>query len=213
MFSSPPDYFAGDFYSPEQGVPREGMKNDAGQPIPWESCITMNNSWGYSRNDNLWKSSRALIHSLVNCVSKNGNFLLNVGPTALGEFPGEADAILEAFHWWMKYNSQSIYGCGASDLEQPEWGYFTKKGNILYAHICHGTIGQISLKGLKGKIKKARLLADGSEVEVTGHWNEDNGVEKFDSEDDAFLSFGFPRGHTWILPDPINTVVALEIIE
>lgn len=79
-----PSFFAGDFASPEQIIPPEGIVDEDGNSIPWEACITMNNHWGYSSTDKNFKSAKMIIRKLVECVSKNGNLLLNVGPNAKG---------------------------------------------------------------------------------------------------------------------------------
>ncbi|WP_192873293.1 alpha-L-fucosidase, partial [Streptococcus suis] len=98
-------------------------------PIPWELCLTMNNNWAYNPTDHLYKSSKTLIRKLVECVSKNGNMILNVGPDALGVINQESQDILTDFGKWLDKNGESIYGCGVSSLPKPEWGYYTQKGN------------------------------------------------------------------------------------
>ena len=123
IVSENPSNYSGDFFSPEQLLPPEGIKNNAGQPIPWELCITMNNNWGYNPMDKVYKSSKTLIRKLVECVRKNGNMLLNVGPDAKGKMNQESLRILSEFHLWMTDNRESIYGCGmATDLAKPELG-------------------------------------------------------------------------------------------
>ncbi|SHF64154.1 alpha-L-fucosidase [Caldanaerobius fijiensis DSM 17918] len=195
-----PEIYAGDFASPEQIIPPEGILDEAGNPIPWEACITMNNHWGYCADDKDFKTPKQLIRALVECVSKGGNLLLNVGPDAKGEIPEESLQILSEIGKWMRKNGDSIYGCGRAELPKPEWGRYTKKGNKLYVHIFDRGIGPISLKGLKGKIKKARLLSDGSEVNVNEPWN------ATEYKDYAFINFAGSR-----LPDDIDTVVELEL--
>lgn len=195
-----PEIYAGDFASPEQIIPPEGILDEAGNPIPWEACITMNNHWGYCAADKDFKTPKQLIRALVECVSKGGNLLLNVGPNAKGEIPEESLNILSEIGKWMKKNGESIYGCGRAELPKPEWGRYTKKGNKLYAHIFDRGIGPINLRGLKGKIKRARLLSDGSEVDISEPWN------ATDYKDDAFLNLTGSG-----LPDDIDTVVELEL--
>src|SRR5690606_5812191 len=80
-----PEIYAGDFASPEQIIPPEGVVDEDGNPIPWEACITMNNHWGYVADDKDFKSPKQIIRALVECVSKGGNLLLNVAPNAKGE--------------------------------------------------------------------------------------------------------------------------------
>ncbi|WP_051585792.1 alpha-L-fucosidase [Caldanaerobius polysaccharolyticus] len=197
-----PEVYAGDFASPEQIIPPEGILDEAGNPIPWEACITMNNHWGYCAADKDFKTPKQIIRALVECVSKGGNLLLNVGPDAKGEIPEESLNILSEIGKWMKKNGESIYGCGRAELPKPEWGRYTKKGNKLYAHIFDRGIGPINLRGLKGKVKRARLLCDGSEVDISEPWN------ATDYKDDAFLNLAVSG-----LPDDIDTVVELELSE
>lgn len=100
------DWGGGDFTTPERYVPfipfPSGRK--------WETCMTMNDTWGYTRNDHHWKSAEELIHTLIKVTSKGGNFLLNIGPKEDGEFPKEGDDILLQIGEWLKNNGESIYG-------------------------------------------------------------------------------------------------------
>lgn len=121
--------FAGDFGTPEQEIPDTGIDDD------WESCMTMNRSWGYKPSDNRWKSSEQLIQNLVDIVSKGGNFLLNIGPDPLGLFPPESVERLADIGDWMDVNSEAIYAAKASPYEKPEWGRYTAKDRVIYAHI------------------------------------------------------------------------------
>ena len=114
---------AGDYGTPEQEIPPTGF----GPGVDWESCMTMNNHWGYNKNDQNWKSSTTLIRNLVDCASKGGNYLLNIGPTSEGVFP---DASIERLHdigRWMKVNHEAIYGTQASPFEKLAWGRCTQK--------------------------------------------------------------------------------------
>jgi len=189
----------GDFASPEQIIPPEGVVNAQGEPQVWEACITLNKHWGYARDDHEFKSPQQIVHMLVECVSKGGNLLLNVGPTALGEFQPESIDRLTAVGALLDRNSASIYGCGNANLPKPEWGRYTKNGNTLYAHIFAKPAGPIVLLGLQDKIRKARLLMDGSEVGMSRPWN----AGKTNAE---FLHLPSAQ-----LPDELDTVVALEL--
>ena len=200
--ASEPEIYAGDFASPEQIIPPEGVLNEAGQPIPWEACITMNDHWGYAAQDKNWKSPQTIARTLVECVSKGGNLLLNVGPTAKGEIPPESLRILAEVGEWMHQNGASIYGCGNAHLPKPEWGRFTAKAQRLYAHILDRGIGPVNLRGLEGKVAYARLLADDSEVALSRPWNATEYPE------DAFISF-----NSAALPNPWDTVVELALRE
>ncbi len=201
-----PSVYSGDFASPEQIIPLHGVVDDAGNSVPWESCITMNNHWGYCSSDKLFKSPEQIIRKLVECVSKNGNMLLNIGPDARGNIPEESVEILKLVGKWMYKNSKSIYGCGASQFSKPEWGYYTQNGKYLYAHIFDGSFGALALPSLGGKVKNARLLRDGSEIRIVRPWN----TREF--PDDAFIEFGQNDTFTYSLPDPTDTVVGLELI-
>jgi alpha-L-fucosidase len=168
----------GDFATPEQGVPDAPILNEQGQPIPWETCLTLNNVWGFSAFDNNWKSPELIVQTLVNCVSKNGNLLLNVGPDARGNIPAESVDILSAVGQWMQKNSTSIYGCGAASLAKPDWGRYTQKGQRLFAHWMYPNIGMLNAKGLDAQqVKGAYLLANGARLPFMSTWwgNEEPG--------------------------------------
>ncbi len=192
----------GDFLSPEQILPPRGMTDSRGTPVPWEACVTLNNSWGYTVNDEDYKSPRDVVRALVECASKGGNLLLNVGPDAKGRFPEESVRILREVGHWMHKNGDAIYGCGHAGLDKPEWGRYTKKGNRLYAHVLERGVGAVRMPGLGGRVLRGRLLADGSELAIGQPWNANN------SGEDAFLLF--PR---YRLPDELDTVVELTLKE
>ncbi|NJN25854.1 MAG: alpha-L-fucosidase [Cyclobacteriaceae bacterium] len=202
-----PQLYAGDFEGPEQIIPSETVVDELGRPIPWESCVTLNNAWGYERYST-YKSSTDIIRTLVNCVSKNGNLLLNVGPDALGNIPTASKNILQEVGAWLKTNGESIYGCGPANLAKPEWGWYTQRGDTLYAHILEQSIGQYYLKTLKGNVNQGRMLIDGSEVHLGEFWN--GGTAKpFVAKDDLFMSLGKPIQVTHPLPDKHDSVVRL----
>ncbi|MFC5402881.1 alpha-L-fucosidase [Cohnella soli] len=206
IYTQNPSFYAGDFASPEQIIPPSGVTDETGASIPWEACITLNNNWGYSAADKTYKSATTVIRKLVECVSKNGNLLLNVGPNAKGEIPAESLSILAEVGEWMARNGDSIYGCGQeTELPKPEWGRYTRKGNKLYAHLFEASVGPVNLLGLAGKIKSARLLADGSELFVTRPWN----AAMYPN--DAYFNFAQPDSFTYPLPDERDTVVELML--
>ena len=161
----------GDFEGPEQGVPDVPLIDKYNNPMPWETCLTLNGGWGYTEQDNNWKSPELIIHTLVNCVSKNGNLLLNVGPDARGNIPEESVEILAEVGRWMDKNGESIYGCGASSLAKTDWGRYTQKGNTIYAHWLYPNLGQLNAKGVDGeKIKNVYLLKSGAELAFQKTW-------------------------------------------
>ncbi|HMB00136.1 MAG TPA: alpha-L-fucosidase, partial [Spirochaetota bacterium] len=90
MLTDNPDIYAGDFCGPEQIIPRQAVTDYQGRPVAWETCLTLNDHWGYAAADHNYKSDRFLIQALINCVSKNGNLLLNVGPAPDGQIPAPA---------------------------------------------------------------------------------------------------------------------------
>ncbi len=202
--------YAGDYEQTEQNLPRECLRDDGGDPMPWEGWFTLTNSWCYSVTDSSWKSASSIIRALVNCVSKNGNLLLNVSPDARGNIPPRALGILDEIGEWLSLNGESIHGAGAAAVAKPEWGRYTQKGNVLYAHILEEVIGNISLEGLRGKIANARVLANNAEVLIADFWNPE--VQTFDNPEDVFINFAHPTAATFRLPDLRDTVVQFELM-
>jgi alpha-L-fucosidase len=142
-----------------------------GKRIPWETCQTFSGSWGYYRDEYTWKSPAQLIELLVESVSKGGNLLLNVGPTARGMFDYRAQASLAAMGEWMKVNGRSVYGCTeapAGFVAPPNtlltWNPVT---NRLYVHLLAYPLDKIDLPGLAGKVKYAQFLHDASEIKFS----------------------------------------------
>jgi alpha-L-fucosidase len=205
-----PDY-AGDFDQAEQNIPREAVTNHAGDALPWEAWMTINNCWTFDPHDTDWKSAAALVRALVNCVSKGGNLTLNIGPNARGHLPAAGLQILEEVGQWLALNGESIYGCGASDCTKPEWGRFTQKGDRLYAHLLEPVIGHIALPQLRGRVQNGRVLATGTEATLCSYWNP--GIQTFDAPDDIFFNFGKPPQATFPLPDARDTVVRFELTD
>ncbi|MFA9452457.1 MAG: alpha-L-fucosidase [Candidatus Aminicenantaceae bacterium] len=154
---------SGDFGTPEQEIPAMGLGYD------WETCMTMNDHWGYNKNDANWKSSERLIRMLVDIASKGGNFLLNVGPTAEGLFPRESIDRLADMGRWMQTNGESIYGTSASLFESLPWGRSTTKSRTLYLHVFDWPAdGRLEVPGLLSRSDKAYLLTDDkTELEVS----------------------------------------------
>lgn len=158
-----------DFTTPEQ-VKVAKWPEMNGKKIFWETCQTFSGSWGYYRDETSWKSPAQLIELLVESVSKGGNLLLNVGPTARGTFDLRAQDRLKSMGEWMKYNNRSVYGCTAA----PEG--FTAPPNTLltynsvtkrlYIHLLAYPMGSLSLPGMGDKIKYVQFLHDASEVQL-----------------------------------------------
>ena len=148
-----------------------------------------------------------VIHLLVECVSKGGNLLLNVGPDAKGRIPKESVKILEEVGEWMDENSKSIYGCGYAEIDKPEWGRYTRNGNKIYAHVMEPQAGAIPLTGIHGKIKKLRRLSDNSEVKLTDYWN----LKEYSQNQFFFLNAD--TCDSYPLPDDRDTVVEVTLEE
>ncbi|WP_205164588.1 MULTISPECIES: alpha-L-fucosidase [Arenibacter] len=144
--------FAGDFGTPEQEIPATGIDSD------WEACMTMNGTWGYKPDDTKWKSSEDLIQKLVDIVSKGGNFLLNIGPDGFGRFPAQSIRRLKAMGDWTDANGNAIYGATASPYDMPEWGRYTKKDGVVYAHVFDWPEDGQLVINKNIKLKKATLL-------------------------------------------------------
>ncbi|MBI5302623.1 MAG: alpha-L-fucosidase [Chloroflexi bacterium] len=152
-----------DIYTPEQVQPR-GWVHVNGKPVVWETCQTFSGSWGYYRDEYTWKSPEQLIQMLVNSVSRGGNLLMNVGPTARGAFDDRAIKALDVYRAWMKLNARSIYGCTMSEFTAPPDCRLTQNGKRLYIHVFAWPFKHIHLEGLAGKVEYAQLLHDASQV-------------------------------------------------
>lgn len=197
-----PTPYHGDFVSPEQIVPPYGLRDAEGRPLVWESCVTMNNHWGYCAEDHYYKPASMLIKKLVECVSKGGNLLLNVGPDAQGRFPDRALEVLRDIGRWMDRNRESIYGCGPSGLDKPEYGRITRRGDRLYLHIYENTVGPLPLPGIdRSRIASIRRLSDSSEVRMSASWVHS------DYPDLAFADLGPDP----VLPDGTDTVLEVRL--
>lgn len=177
------DNFAGDFLSPEQMIPKGRKYFSDGTEAPWELCVTLNNNWGYDSYDVNYKSADDVTKLLVECVSKNGNMLLDVGPNARGSIPSGCVEILNQIGEFMEQNGESIYGCGASEFEKPEWGFFTKKQNNLYAHVFNPTTGFIPFSIDPERVDGARLLYDGCELSTSVPWN----IEHYGADGEKYI--------------------------
>ncbi len=185
--------YGGDLSTPEQEIPATGMPGR-----DWETCMTMNDTWGYKSYDNHWKSVETLIRNLVDIASKGGNYLLNVGPTCLGEIPQPSIERLGAIGKWMKVNSESIYATTASPFRRLPLGRCTKKlndaGATLYLHVFDWPKdGKLIVPGLRSEVRSAWLLATDKTLKTSP--SEGGVVVEVPAE---------PL-------DPIDTVVVLEV--
>jgi alpha-L-fucosidase len=156
--------YHGDTETPEQFVPATGYPGR-----DWETCMTMNDTWGYKSTDHNWKSSTELIRNLVDIASKGGNYLLNVGPTNLGEIPAASVERLQAMGEWMHENSEAIYATTASPFKKLSWGRCTKvlnrSGATLYLHVFDWPANrELLIPGLKNETSGASMLVGGEKL-------------------------------------------------
>jgi len=159
-----------DFTTPEQ-VKVTKWPEVNGRRVPWETCQTFSGSWGYYRDETSWKSPAQLIELLIESVSKGGNLLLNVGPTARGVFDFRAQERLGSMGEWMKYNNRSVYNCteAPSEFIAPPNTLLTynPSTNRLYIHLLSYPMGRLNLTGMADKVKYVQFLHDASEVRFT----------------------------------------------
>jgi len=151
----------GDFSTPEQKIVAETNGR------AWESCMTLNDSWGYQRADDNWKSSRTVIRNLIQCTRDGGNYLLNIGPKPDGSIPEESVRILSEVGRWMEVNGDTIYKSDLCQVRRSNYASFTRTGNTLYMHVHFWPGEYVAISGLKAKVKSARLLKTGAEVKFT----------------------------------------------
>jgi alpha-L-fucosidase len=170
----------GDFETPEQRIPATGVKG-----VDWETCMTMNRTWGFKAHDDQWKSTETLLRNLIDIASKGGNYLLNVGPTSEGVIPPESVTRLKEIGQWMKVNGDAIYGTSANPFEvkdAPGWtaplnnealvGRITKKAGsdqtTLYLHVFKWPAdGKVTVPALTNPIESVTLLSGGAKLEAT----------------------------------------------
>jgi alpha-L-fucosidase len=159
--------FPGDTKTPEQTIP----DRDAVKGQNWETCMTMNGSWGYKEFDKGWKSSETLIRNLIKIAARGGNYLLNIGPKPDGTFPEESVQRLEDIGRWMKMNGEAIYGTKAGPLEPLTWGECTMKeknnATFLYLSVFNWPKnGKLFVPGLPKRVSSVKLLASGAKLKT-----------------------------------------------
>jgi alpha-L-fucosidase len=182
--------YSGDFGTPEQQIPPTGLPG-----VDWESCMTMNDTWGFKSYDENWKSPEKIIRNLIDIASKGGNYLLNVGPTAEGLIPQPSIDRLASVGKWMKINGEAIYGTTASPFEsQLSFGRATQKANRIYLHVFDWPVD--------GKLKVPRV---GKPITTAYLLSAPKPHLKFVSGDDG-VSLEIPSR----APDDIASVIVLE---
>ncbi len=160
---------AWDIKTPEQFQPREWVRVK-GQPVVWEACQTFSGSWGYHRDEMTWRSTDEIIRTLIDCVSKGGNLLLNVGPTGRGEIDDRAMDRLQGIGDWMRRHNRSIYNCtqAPDDIVTPPDCRLTYNPETkrLYVHLLAWPYKHLFIDGLAGRVAYAQLLHDASEIRL-----------------------------------------------
>ena len=180
----------GDYLTPEQYIPANGFPGR-----DWETCMTINDTWGYKSYDNNFKSTATLLRNLIDIASKGGNYLLNVGPTAEGIIPEPEVQRLKEIGRWMDVNSEAIHGTTAGPFKKLEWGRCTQKPERLFLHVFDWPQTPLFVPGLKNRVEEAYLLADPKRASLPVSQNEDGVTITLPTE----------------APDKIASVVVLEI--
>ena len=195
------DKLTGDFKTPEQSIPDMPSNGDG---TDWETCMTLNDNWGYAAHDVRWKTTEDVLQKLIDIASKGGNYLLNIGPKADGTFPTESINCLKEVGSWMKVNSEAIYGKIPSPfVSQLDWGRATRKEvdgkQLLYLHVFTQywpKDGKLLVPDFGSGIKRAYLLIDAKKTSLPIDEMGDNHI------------FSLPLD----APDKISTTIVVEIL-
>lgn len=166
----------------------------------WETPVTMNDTWGFKKDDTNWKPTGILIQQLVKVSSQGGNYLLNVGPTAEGVIPQPSVERLKQVGEWLRLNSESVYGAQPSPFpyELP-WGIITTKPGKIYLHVFDWNQKELVLYGLKNKVRRAYLLASKRNLKFSQ--SADKALDHHE------LSIQLPA----TAPDKYDSVIVLDI--
>lgn len=174
-----------DFTTPEQEI--------RASAAPWESCMTMNDSWGYQRADDNWKSPKTIVRNLIECAHGRGNYLLNIGPKGDGSIPLESVEILTHVGKWMDNHADLIHQADRCQAAHSLFSQFTRQGNTLYIHAHYWPGETLSLGGLQQKVLSAKMYPSGKPV-------------KFEQTEFRVRFLGLPAA----APDPLVTTLQVE---
>jgi alpha-L-fucosidase len=175
-----------DFDTPEQRI-------EASKGRYWEACMTMNDSWGYHKADDNWKTPKQCLRQLITCARQGGNYLLNIGPMPDGSVPPESVRILTEIGAWVGRNGASVFNTDPCTLTRSNYMSFTRRGNTLFAHVHFWPGSVVTIAGLRNKVLSARLLASGTPV-------------KFEQDEFRVRFIGLPEAP----PDRPITTLAIE---
>jgi alpha-L-fucosidase len=189
----------GDYDTPEQGIPAQVPQR------AWETCMTMNNSWGYNPSDRHYKSVRNLINTLSEVAGKGGNLLLNIGPTGDGSLAPEQLERLDAIGTWMERNGESIVGTTPALEPWQFYGPSTRRGNRVYLHLLTRPYESVSVRGIHvRKVTSATVLATGEKLRT--HRRGTVTEMMFNKDPVGELIIDVPESAI----DPLQTVIALD---
>ncbi len=174
-----------DFQTPEQRI--------QSYDVPWETCMTMNDSWGFQRADDNWKSPKTVVRNLLTCTRDQGNYLLNIGPKGDGSIPDPSVTILTAAGRWMDKNNGLIHRADRCQVKRSEFASFTRQGNTLFIHAYFWPGETLAIGGLQQKVLSAKLYPSEQPV-------------RFEQEQFRVRFLGLPT----FAPDPIATVLQVE---
>lgn len=191
----------GDYTTPEQFVPAQPPAG------PWETCLTINESWGYNPRDTAYKSSRRLIHTLCEVAGKGGNFLLNVGPMGDGSLPPELDERLTDIETWMSRNRESIIGTAPGLEPWQFYGTSTRRDNTVYLHLLMRPYDDVTVRGVRiRRVRSVRALSTGADLPFSTRCGI---IDQLRSDPEGELTITVPNG----VIDPFATVLAVEFTE
>lgn len=188
----------GDYGTPEIGVPVERPKDRY-----WELCYTINDSWGFQHEDVNFKTPFMILRTFVDCISKGGNLLLDIGPREDGSIPEEEVEVLKELGRWNAKHAEAVYGTRAGIPADHVLAFtsLNKAGDVLYLYLPYRPDGPLEIKGLVNDVKKVRVVGDGTELKHEVYnkndWNGIPGLLEIDIPDEVL--------------DPMITVIAVEL--